>query len=1292
MNPTFFLRPVTVLFLLLSCTNLSLLPGISLSDCNNNGIGDPIELLTSPTLDCNNNNRLDVCEIYEAQGYVLVGPPGETCTDAPFVCNGVVVADTTTGHFSDPGLIETCRSRAPDVWFKYQPAASGDVTVSLCGSNYDTMLHVYADCPGIVEVACNDDSARCDLQSIVTFSAAAGQIYYIRVSGFERSEGDFQMLITGPDCVPPVLTEASGGPLDCNSDGVLDECQTLPDCNNNGTPDACELHSTFSAESDQLSPLKADEITTFSLNNPPPAFGGVKLTIKASGDLDYYNEYVDVTLNNILIGQVFNNNYGNCPILRQSIWQSAQDWNSTAAGGSALFSMIPSPQVDSTQCPPPPTSNFIQIQIEYTIQSDYNCNGVLDECEITSGTVFDCNGNMIPDEYDLFFDAASQSVAQDDCADAEPIIHNVDYEGTFVGATPDGFSSCDMIGKAAASGTERQQGVFTLPDVWYRYTPCTTGTATVRLCQLPLQEETMILSVHKGCPGTELNEVACTELFDECVTLTFYVEACTTYSIRVAQLGFAPLAALQGPITGPPTFILTLLDGPPAKIPEEFRGRAVDSIPPIIICPDDIEFEAEQGLCGANVIVPIPDVVENCGIKSLSNDYTHTSDASGFYPEGVTTVLWTAVDVADNVSTCSMTVTVSDNEPPILECPEPIETTSSDEMCGAVVEVPLPDFSDNCALKEVLNDYTQTTDASGTYPVGTTTVTWTAVDVADNVTTCATTITVHDVTPPLIECGPDLVVEGSTTDCTALVTVPPPAASDNCELAALTNSFNGTADASGVYPPGVTTIIWTATDIHDNVTTCSQTVTVVCSIACDLTPTEAVNPTLTTHTVTLSLKVNDQPTSNIAVTFEVIAGPNTGAGGNGITDAGGRAEFTWMGLGGEGTDIVVAGGSVGSVDFLCTATKTWVAPPTPTPTPTPTPSPSPTPTPTPTPTPCFVGSWTFDTGSDGWTTGGASVVFPLPGFSSNDTALQITPREFFSFGFWQSPMPAIPTANPALIYVAEFGLRWDGEACLHPLIRLRALGSRFEQKDIMGVDSRGDCSYGPGAVTKPYRMFIMPQGGGAEDNFLLAFDVLNFDPFNSLSGAVSLDYVTVDCMTFEELGEQTMQRLFTFDASTEGWTSGTAALLHAPNFFYTGSSLGMTSTDNVLNFGFWNSPAGAILSTPGNLLFARFRVLSGPQPTGSNASIRIRLITDDSQGYRYMEIPAAPLIEPTEGAPEPLDFYLIYEPPALDAPNNGLAASFDLINFSLVGPEEVTVELQEVEISDIVPVGMRLKK
>ncbi len=63
----------------------------------------------------------------------------------------------------------------------------------------------------------------------------------------------------------------------------------------------------------------------------------------------------------------------------------------------------------------------------------------------------------------------------------------------------------------------------------------------------------------------------------------------------------------------------------------------------------------------------------------------------------------------------------------------PDQTQTADPgVCQAAVTVVAPATSDNCGVASVSNDYNGTTDASDTYPVGTTTVTWTVTDIHGN--------------------------------------------------------------------------------------------------------------------------------------------------------------------------------------------------------------------------------------------------------------------------------------------------------------------------------------------------------------------------------------------------------------------------------------------------------------------------------------------------------------------------------------------------------------------------------
>ncbi|MDZ4750756.1 MAG: choice-of-anchor L domain-containing protein, partial [Flavobacteriales bacterium] len=257
-----------------------------------------------------------------------------------------------------------------------------------------------------------------------------------------------------------------------------------------------------------------------------------------------------------------------------------------------------------------------------------------------------------------------------------------------------------------------------------------------------------------------------------------------------------------------------------------FQINVVDNVSPVISsCPPNISTNIIGGLCGANVIVGALVASDNCSAVTITNSFNGTSNASGFYPVGFTNVLWTVTDASGNTTTCTTVVTVVDTQIPVItSCPPNQSVFTTSGACTRAVTIPQPTVTDNCPLT-YSNSFNGTSNASGTYPIGTTTVTWTVTDPSGNIVTCAHTITVTDNVVPTITCPANQTVSAGI-NCTIAVVVPIPATSDNCGVASVTNSFNGTSNASGNYSLGTTTVIWTVTDNSGNVATCSHTITI----------------------------------------------------------------------------------------------------------------------------------------------------------------------------------------------------------------------------------------------------------------------------------------------------------------------------------------------------------------------------------------------------------------------------------------------------------------------------------
>src|SRR5690606_36500191 len=143
------------------------------------------------------------------------------------------------------------------------------------------------------------------------------------------------------------------------------------------------------------------------------------------------------------------------------------------------------------------------------------------------------------------------------------------------------------------------------------------------------------------------------------------------------------------------------------------------------------------------------------------------------------------------------------------------------------VTVGFPLAIDNCTAFPVIgySDVVLPGDCTGQI-VQTIERTWSATDACGNAAQFLQVITVKDTTPPDVTTPDAITVPADAGTCGAMVTVPPLTASDSCNNITITNDITGTADASGDYPQGTTTITWTVEDDCGNVTIVTQDVTV----------------------------------------------------------------------------------------------------------------------------------------------------------------------------------------------------------------------------------------------------------------------------------------------------------------------------------------------------------------------------------------------------------------------------------------------------------------------------------
>jgi hypothetical protein len=127
---------------------------------------------------------------------VCGGGDGEECIGCIPIHSGETYTGSTIGAAGmNLGLCEEQTSASnPDLWHCWRADCTGEATIRLCGSDFDTTLGVFEACGGR-QITCNDDGcpAPNTTHSRAQFRATAGTLYYIRVAGFRGDSGNYSL-------------------------------------------------------------------------------------------------------------------------------------------------------------------------------------------------------------------------------------------------------------------------------------------------------------------------------------------------------------------------------------------------------------------------------------------------------------------------------------------------------------------------------------------------------------------------------------------------------------------------------------------------------------------------------------------------------------------------------------------------------------------------------------------------------------------------------------------------------------------------------------------------------------------------------------------------------------------------------------------------------------------------------------------------------------------------------------------------------------------------------------------
>ena len=214
----------------------------------------------------------------------------------------------------------------------------------------------------------------------------------------------------------------------------------------------------------------------------------------------------------------------------------------------------------------------------------------------------------------------------------------------------------------------------------------------------------------------------------------------------------------------------------------------------------------------------------------------------------------------------SLSVIVNDTQYPVINnTPNNItiySESANNTSCQQLATWIAPTATDNCAVSSFTSNYS----SGASFPVGNTTVTYTAVDNSGNVTTTSFVVTVVDNTLPQFTFCPSPVINApvNAAGCVASIAMTPPTYNDNCGVTKLTWTMTGATTASSAmtginnipspygFNPGTTTVTYTAIDAAGNSKNCIFTVSVVNTLQGAISGTATVAQNATAPNITFT--------------------------------------------------------------------------------------------------------------------------------------------------------------------------------------------------------------------------------------------------------------------------------------------------------------------------------------------------------------------------------------------------------------------------------------------------------
>jgi len=238
---------------------------------------------------------------------------------------------------------------------------------------------------------------------------------------------------------------------------------------------------------------------------------------------------------------------------------------------------------------------------------------------------------------------------------------------------------------------------------------------------------------------------------------------CGAPTVTVSESTNGGAGSPASPLVITRTFVATDASGNTATATQTIT--VIDNTPPVLTVPANVSVTT--GAAATSCATVISDAVlgqatatDNSGAVSLSPSGVPSDN---LFPVGVTTITYVATDAAGNTTSGIQQVTVTDNTPPALHAPAaftrgtgPGATTATAFVSD--IELGVATASDNCGSATIARTGVP---AGNVFPLGPTTISYTATDAVGSTASATQILTVVDDTPPTLTGAPSSAANGN---------------------------------------------------------------------------------------------------------------------------------------------------------------------------------------------------------------------------------------------------------------------------------------------------------------------------------------------------------------------------------------------------------------------------------------------------------------------------------------------------------------------------------------------------